>query len=110
MSTEARVRYLLGDSTDSGLEFNYLAFLREVIEAALVLLEAEGALATNADKKAARTSEQAGLMRAAEELGKDALGLVEPLAKEQPKTPAGRCAATIGKAIKDAVDGEMATA
>ena len=104
------VRYLLGDSTESNLEFNYLAFLREVVDCAVVLLESEATLATNAERRTTRASEFAGMIRAVEELGKDAAALVEPIAKEQPKTPAGRCAAAIAKAIKDAVGTESSHA
>jgi hypothetical protein len=100
------VKFLLGDSTESDLEFNYLTFLREVVDSAVVLLEAEGTLGENVEKRTTRASESAGMIRAVEELGKDAAALVDPVAKEQPKTPAGKCAAAIGKAIKDAVDAE----
>lgn len=104
------MRYLLGDSTDSDLQFNYLTFLREVIDAGVVLLEAERTLGTNAERRQTRASESAGMIRAVEELGKDAEAVVDPIMKEQPKTPAGRCAAAIAKAIKEAVDAETSQA
>ena len=104
------MKYLLGDSTDSDLEFNYLTFLKEVVDCAVVLLEAEGTLVANVERRNARAAESAGQIRAVEELGKDAASLVDPIAKEQPKLPAGRCAAAIAKAIKDAVDAETRAA
>jgi hypothetical protein len=104
------MRYLFGDSTESELEFNYLAFLREVFDSAVVLLEAETTLEGNRDKRDRREAETGGLIRAVEELGKDALGLVEPVAKEQPKTPAGRAAASIAAAAREAVAHETAAA
>ncbi len=102
--------YLLGDSSGPALEFNYLAFLREVVDSAVALLEAEGTLTANVARRDARANESAGMSRAVEELGKDAAAVVEPIAKEQPKTPAGRCAAAIAKSIKDAVAAEIAQA
>jgi hypothetical protein len=104
------VSYLLGDSSGPALEFNYLAFLREIVDSAVVLLEAEGTLTANATRRDARANESAGLIRAVEELGKDAAALVEPVAKEQPKAPVGRCAAAIAKAIKEAVAAEITQA
>lgn len=104
------MRYLFGDSTESDLEFNYLAFLREVFDSAVVLLEAEGTLEANRAKRDGHEAETAGLIRAIEELGNEAQGLVEPVAKEQPKTPAGRAAASIAAAAREAVARETATA
>ena len=34
-----RVSYLLGDSSEANIDFDYLAFLREVIDCATVLVE-----------------------------------------------------------------------
>jgi hypothetical protein len=107
---EDSVRYLLGDSTACDLDFNFLTFLREAVDCAVVLLEAEATLAANLEKRAARASEWAGMIRAVEELGGDASSVVDPIIKEQPSTPAGRCAAAIAKAIKDAVASETAAA
>ena len=104
------MRYLLGDSTESNLDFNYLTFLREVVDCAVVLLEAEATLAVNLEKRNAKASEWAGMIRAVEELGNDANAVVDPIINEQPKTPAGRCAAAIAKAIKDAVESETTAA
>jgi hypothetical protein len=107
---EVSMRYLLGDSTESKLEINYLTFLREVVDCAVVLMEAQSVLVANVDKRNARASEWAGLIRAVEELGNEAAALVEPIAQEQAKTPAGRCASAIAKAVKDAVEAETAQA
>ncbi len=102
--------YRLGDSTATNVDFNYLAFLREVIDCAVVLLETEATLNVNLEKRQTRASEWSGMIRAVEELGIEATSVVDSIVKEQPKTPAGRCAAAIAKSIKDAVDSEIATA
>jgi hypothetical protein len=104
------VSYLLGDSSGPAIAFNYLAFLREVVDCAVVLLEAEATLSSNLERRDARANETAGLLRAVEELGAEATAVVEPVAKEQPNTPAGRCAAAIARAIKEAVETETAQA
>src|SRR5256885_16106968 len=100
------MRYLLGDSTDSGLEHNYLAFLREVVDCVVALLASEVALAQNVERRDARANESAGLVRATEELGKEVAALVEPIVKEQPSAPAGRCASAIARAAAEAVTRE----
>jgi hypothetical protein len=92
------------------LGFNYLAFLREVVDCSVLLLEAEGTLGANVERRTSRVNESAGMIRAVEELGAEAASVVEPIAKEQPATPAGRCAAAIAKAIKEAVAAEIAQA
>jgi hypothetical protein len=101
--------YLLGDSTDSGLEFNYLDFTRDVVECAAVLVEAELELVTTIDKRRERESERAEAIKAIKELGLRTAAVVAPMAMEQPNTPAGRCAGVIATAVKEAVDREIAT-
>jgi hypothetical protein len=102
--------YLLGDSTDSGLEFNFLDFTRDVVECAAVLVEAELELVTTIDKRAERERVRAEDIKAIKALGLRAAEAVAPTAMEQPNTPAGRCAGVIAAAVKDSVDREIATA
>jgi len=104
------VRYLYGDSTESDLETNFLAFLRDVFDCVVVMLEAEHTLAANVERRKVREQQVAGMIRAVEELGKDAAAVVEPIAKEQSKAPVGRCAAAIASAIRDAVARESSQA
>ena len=104
------MRYLLGDSSESNLDFNYLAFLREVIECAAVLAEAEVTLASNVDYGRTREKETAAVVAAVEDLGKRATQLVGPVAKEQGGTPVGRCAALIANAVREAVEKESSQA
>jgi hypothetical protein len=104
------MRYLMGDSSESNLDFNYLAFLREVIDCAAVLAEAEVTLASNVDYGRTREKETAAVVAAVEDLGKRATQLVGPVAKEQGATPVGRCAALIANAVREAVEKESSQA
>lgn len=98
--------YLFGDSTESNLDFDYLAFLREVIDCAVVMLECEVALATTLERWRTRQVETDALVAAVDEFGKRATQLVGPVAQEQAGTPVGRCAASVVTAIKETVEHE----
>lgn len=110
MRPEAPVRYLFGDSTESDLEFDYLAFLREVIDCAVVMVECEVTLGVTVEDRRTRELETASVVAAVEDLGKRATQLVGPIAGDQPSTPVGRCAAAITAAIRDAVERESGQA
>lgn len=100
------MRYLFGDSTESELEFDYLAFLREVIDCAVVMAECEVTLAVTVEDRRARELETAAVVAAVEDLGRRAAQVVGPPASDQASTPVGRCAAAIAAAIREAVDKE----
>jgi hypothetical protein len=100
------VLYLFGDSTESNLDFNFLAFLREVIDTTVVLAECEVLLATTIEHRRTREIEADALVAAVDEFGERAARLVGPVAKEQTGTPVGRCAASIATSIRDAVKWE----
>jgi len=104
------VRYLFGDSTESDLEFDYLAFLREVIDSAVVMVECEVTLGVTVEDRRTRELETASIVTAVEDLGKRATQVVGPTAGDQPSTPVGRCAAAITAAIHGAVEREVAQA
>jgi hypothetical protein len=104
------VRYLFGDSTESDLEFDYLAFLREVIDSAVVMVECEVTLGVTVEDRRTRELETASVVAAVEDLGKRATQVVGPMASDQPSTPVGRCAAAITAAIHGAVEREVAQA
>jgi hypothetical protein len=104
------VRYLFGDSTESDLEFDYLAFLREVIDCAVVMVECEVTLGVTVEDRRTRELETASVVAAVEDLGKRATQLVGPMAGDPPSTPVGRCAAAITAAIRDAVERESGQA
>ena len=106
MRAEAALRYLFGDSTESELEFDYLAFVREVIDCAVVMAECEVTLAVTVEDRRTRELETAAVVAAVEELGKRAAQVVGPPASDAATTPVGRCAAAIGTAIRQAVDKE----
>ncbi len=98
--------YLFGDSTESKLDFDYLAFLREMIDCAAVMLECEVALAATVERWRTRQTETDALIAAVDEFGKRATQLVGPVAQEQAGTPVGSCAASVAAAIKEAVERE----
>jgi hypothetical protein len=100
------LRYLFGDSSESDLEFDYLAFTREVIDCAVVMAECEVTLGVTVEDRRTRERETAATIAAVEELGKRASQLVGPVAKDQAGMPVGRCAAAIATAIREAVDRE----
>lgn len=98
--------YLFGDSTESNLDFDFLAFLREVIDATVVLADCEVLLAVTVERRRTRQLDADALIAAVDEFGKHATQLVGPVAKDQTGTPVGRCAATIATAIREAVERE----
>ena len=100
------LRYLFGDSTESELEFDYLAFLREVIDCAVVMAECEVTLAVTVEDRRTRELETAAVVASVEELGRRAAQVVGPPAGDPASTPVGRCAAAIAAAIREAVDKE----
>jgi len=106
MSPEVPLRYLFGDSTESNLEFDYLAFAREVIDCAVVMAECEVTLGVTVENRHSRELETATMITAVEELGKRVSQLVGPIASERASTPIGRCAAAIAASIREAVDRE----
>ena len=110
MAQRPPVRYLFGDSSESDLEFDYLAFLREVIDCAVVMAECEVTLAATVEGRRSRELETASVVAAVEELGKRVSQLVGPTGDPPAATPVGRCAAAITAAIRDAVDRESTQA
>lgn len=104
------MRYLFGDSTDSDLEFDYLAFIREVIDCAVVMAECEVTLGVTVEDRRSRELETASVIAAVTDLGTRVSQLVIPVATDQASAPVGRCAAAIAAAIREAVDKESAQA
>lgn len=100
------MQYLFGDSTESNLDFNFLAFLPEVIDATVVLAECEVMLGVTVERRHARQVEADAQVAAVDEFGERAVELVGPVAKEQIGTPVGRCAVAIATAIREAVEWE----
>jgi len=96
--------YLFGDSSEANIDFNYLAFLREVIDCAAVLCECEATIASTVARKRTREHDAARVIAQLEELGKRASESVVTSAKDT--TPVGRCASSIAAAIKEAVERE----
>jgi hypothetical protein len=100
------VGYLFGDSTESGLDFNYLAFLREAVDCAVALVECDLALANIAERRRVRDGETDAELSAVIELGRRATDLVNPIARDHKDVAVGRCAAAITTAIREAVERE----
>ncbi|MBZ0237461.1 MAG: hypothetical protein K8M05_34400, partial [Deltaproteobacteria bacterium] len=99
------MRYLYGDSSESALEINYLAFLRDAIDFGVAVLQAEHGLVQARERKAQRdrTAEEAA--RAIEQLGRVALDAVEPHAHGD--APVNRCAASVAASIGEIVKREL---
>src|SRR5688500_8170848 len=100
------MRYLFGDSSESPLDSNYLAFLRDAIEFGVLVLLADAGLTSVRERRAfrQRAAEQAVLQ--VEEFGRTALQLTEPLMGGE--APVNRCAAAIAQATTEAVKREAA--
>lgn len=104
------MRYLFGDSTESALEFNYLAFLRDAVDACVAILHSDAGLAAGRERKAARERAASEAIHAVEAFGKAAHQVAEPVAHGSPETPVGRAAAAVQHATTDAVRRESAQA
>jgi hypothetical protein len=104
------MRYLFGDSTESALEFNYLAFLRDAVEACVAILQSDAGLAAGRERKAARERTASEAIHAVEAFGKAAHQVAEPVAHGSPDTPVGRAATAVQHATTDAVRRESAQA
>jgi hypothetical protein len=103
------MRYLYGDSTESGLESNYLAFLRDAIDLCVELLQCDVGLAAGRERRAARERVAADAVAAIEELGRQLVRVAEPAAKAAGmESPVGRCASQVMRATADAVRSESA--
>ncbi len=97
------MRYLLGDSSDAGIEVNYLALLKDVIDCAVVLLEHEGTIASASDRRRGFEKEAAVVLAALGELSQRTTELAEVVATEQGENAIGRCALAIVTATREAV-------
>src|SRR5688500_7257938 len=102
------VTFLFGDSTESTLEFNYLAFLRDAIDFAVAVLQRDAALVAGRARRPARARAATEAAQAVEAFGRTALQLTEPVAKGSPDAPVGRAAASVGHAAGEAVRREVA--
>ncbi|MBA3457309.1 MAG: hypothetical protein H0T42_29780, partial [Deltaproteobacteria bacterium] len=100
------MHFLMGDSTESGLDYNYLAFLKDVIDASVVLLENEAVIAASIDRKKSCERDAAIVVGALGELGRRTLEMIKPVAKEHSDNAIGRCATAIAAAAREAVDRE----
>jgi hypothetical protein len=101
------VNYLYGDSSESDLGFNYLAFIREVVDVAVVLVEHEVAVGSS-DRRRAKEKESALQIQSIEELGRHSAALFDPVVKEYADSPVGRAAGAITAAVRDVIAVETA--
>ncbi len=99
------MRYLYGDSSESALEINYLAFLRDAIDFGVAVLQAEHGLVQAREKKTLRDRSAEEAARAIEHFGRVALAAVESYT--QGDAPVNRCAASVAASISDAVKREI---
>ncbi len=101
------MNYLYGDSSESDLGFNFLAFIREVVDCAVVLVEHEATLGSN-DRRRAKEKEATLTVQSIEELGRHSAALFDPVVKEYADTPVGRAATSITTAVRDVIATETA--
>jgi hypothetical protein len=99
------MRYLFGDSSESDLDVNYLALLRDAVDFGVAVLVADAGLIAAREKRLVRDKESVEAARSVEEFGKAAAALTEPLAAGD--APINRCAASIAHAAADAVKREV---
>lgn len=99
------MRYLYGDSSESTLEINYLAFLRDAIDFGVAVLQAEHGLVQSRERKTHRDRSAEESARAVEHFGRVALEVVETFT--QGDAPVNRCAASVAASISDAVKREI---
>ncbi|MBE7452065.1 MAG: hypothetical protein HS111_25230 [Kofleriaceae bacterium] len=99
------MRYLFGDSTESRLEINYLAFLRDAIDFGVAVLSADAGLSQARDRRAQRERAAEDAAREVEAFGRAALQVAEPLSHGE--APVNRAAAAVARAITDAVQREL---
>jgi hypothetical protein len=99
------MRYLYGDSSESALEINYLAFLRDAIDFGVAVLQAEHGLVQARERKTHRDRSAEESARAVEHFGRVTLEVVETFT--QGDAPVNRCAASVAAAISDAVKREI---
>jgi hypothetical protein len=100
------MRYLYGDSSESPLEINYLAFLPDAIEAVVELVRADEALEATRAKGDVRKASAEAEVKEVEDLGREVAAVVDPL--DGDEVPVVRAAAAIGGAAKEIVAREIA--
>lgn len=99
------MRYLYGDSSESTLEINYLAFLRDAIDFGVAVLQADTGLSQARERRTQRERQAEEVGRALEQFGRVALDAVEPYAVGDG--PVNRCAASLAATISETVKREV---
>lgn len=102
------MRYLFGDSTESALEGNYLAFLRDAIDFCVALLQADAGLAQGRERRHARERNATEAISAVEEFGRASVKMADSVAKANGESPVGRAAMAVSNAAADAARRESA--
>src|SRR5256885_12370517 len=105
MIVGGQMRYLFGDSSESNLDVNYLAFLRDAVDFGVSVLQADAGLSGLRDKRVTRERAAEEASRSVEEFGRAATMLTDPLVKGD--APINRCAAAIAQATGEAVKREV---
>ncbi len=93
--------YLYGDSTDSGLELNYIELLREFLDFAVQVILSEQRIAggrLTADEANEKTEAELGRLRA---LGASVNATLAKAKSTNPRSAADQSAVAIGQATKD---------
>jgi hypothetical protein len=106
----ATAGFLYGDATPSPLKSDFIAFLRDAVEYAVVVLGADARMAAGA-REVERLAEQTEHeIAGAEELATDVARALEGPALRAPASLAGRCAARLQLDARDLVRSEAEAA
>jgi hypothetical protein len=106
----ASLGFLYGDATPSPLKIDFIAFLRDAIDYAVVVLQADArtvAAAADVERLARQTELEIG---AAEELAVDVARALEGPSTRAPASLAGRCATRLEREARDLVKSEAEAA
>jgi hypothetical protein len=96
---DARVNYLFGDSTESSFSSNVLEFLRDALDFAVYVLQADDQVTLEHARAAAtRRQADADLAHLAQFFGR-VIGSIDGADKGLPDSPTARCAAQLRGAI-----------
>ena len=93
------VNYLFGDSTESPFASNVLEFLRDALDFAIFLLQADEQIRLGHDRAAATTRQAEADLEHMTHFFGQVIGAIDGADKSQPDSPTARCAAQLRGAI-----------
>jgi hypothetical protein len=102
--------YLFGDSTPSGLDIDYIAFLRDVFDFGVRALQCDARIAEGAESLTALSEKTEGEIEAAETFAADVFEALDRAAVGKGDSIADRCATRIRQSAGEFVHAEAETA